>query len=138
MAFTTSMKDAAHRHHDAANKLHEENKRAAAAYLYGLAAECAVKALLEKQRVRPRANDRKSDPYYAHFPELRPLLEDTLSGRGATLFKPFLKDFMNEWEITLRYAPNSEIVGDGEGRKKRYDRWKSDANTAIAKMQESL
>jgi hypothetical protein len=65
------MKDAAHRHHDAANKLHDENKRAAAAYLYGLAAECAVKALLEKQGVRPQADARKSDPYYAHFPELR-------------------------------------------------------------------
>jgi hypothetical protein len=133
------MKDAAHRHHDAANKLHDENKRAAAAYLYGLAAECAVKALLEKQGVRPQADARKSDPYYAHFPELRALLEDTVRGRGAALFNPFLRaSFMNEWDITLRYAPNREIIGDEDGRVRRYDRWKTDANTAISQMQAYL
>jgi hypothetical protein len=45
---------------------------------------------------------------------------------------------MNEWDITLRYAPNREIIGDEDGRVRRYDRWKTDANTAISQMQAYL
>lgn len=130
------MKEAAHRHFDAARSLDGSSKRAAAAYLFGLAAECAVKAVLETTGLRPRFSERKTDPYYAHFPELRGLLGDAMAGRSASRLAPFAESaFMAEWDIRVRYAPTSELVGEG-GRTRRYERWKADAQNAMNALTE--
>ena len=136
MGFTVKVEQAAHRHHDAAKSLDSASKRAAAAYLFGLTAECAVKSTLEKLKVRPK-EPRKTDPYYAHFPELRNLLSDALQGRMGKVLAPFTtNDFLRDWDIAIRYAPSDEIVGSGPSDK-RYERWKTDANTAIKAMEET-
>ncbi len=136
MAFTPNMQQAAHRHHDAALTLDKTSKRPAAAYLFGLAAECAVKALLEAAKVPQNVNSRDDNPYFAHFPKLRDLLIDAIHGRGGGRLAPFAKDdFMTEWDITVRYAHTEEIVGKVDGREKRYDRWKENARAAIAAME---
>lgn len=135
MAFTLDMKQAANRHLAAANTLHEGRKRPVAAYLYGLAAECAVKALLKALKT-PEPRD-KTGPYYAHFPELRGLLDDAIQGRGAHVLEPFTKNsFLSDWDIVVRYAKSDELVGSEQGRDARYDKWKKAANLAVAKMGE--
>jgi hypothetical protein len=135
MSFSTNVREAANRHDTAARTLDEKNQRAGAAYLFGLAAECAVKAILERCGVRP-VQPRREDPFFAHFPELKKLLEDRVEGRGATALKPFVtKDFMADWDIVLRYAPKSEIVGSA-AYDRRYERWKEDAQRALNTMGE--
>jgi len=131
-------KQAAHRHHEAAKTLDQQAapQRAAAAYLFGLAAECAVKAMLEASGLRPSDGSGRSDPYWAHFPELKRLLADRLEGRNAAQLARFTNDaFLSEWAIGIRYAPNAEVL-EGQAREKRYERWKRDADTAIQAMQE--
>lgn len=137
MAFTLDMKQAANRHLAAANTLDEGGKRPVAAYLYGLAAECAVKALLKALKT-PEPRD-KTGPYYAHFPELRGLLADAIQGRGAHVLEPFTKNsFLSDWDIVVRYAKTDEIVGESDGRDARYRRWQDNAKVAVSTMEESV
>lgn len=135
MAFSLDMKQAAHRHFDAATTLDAGKKRPAAAYLYGLAAECAVKSLLKVQGVKTKP-EQKDDPYYAHFPKLRALLSDAMQGRGAAMLEPFTKStFLSDWDIVVRYATTGELVGT-TALDKRYGRWQADAQSAINTMGE--
>lgn len=112
MTFTVSLPAAAHRHLDAAEVLSETHRRDVAGYLYGLAAECAVKAMLIDTGWPPELNNRRNDnPLYAHFPELRTLLRDTLRGRKAAPLLALINNdaFMNHWSITMRYSDGREI-----------------------------
>jgi hypothetical protein len=103
----------------------ESGQRHVAAYLFGLAAECALKAMAQNI---PEA--RRDDVFYAHFPALRTLLLDVLTGRRAQLLRRLVEppDFMNEWAIGIRYAPTEEV------RNKPVERWAEQAARAVANM----
>jgi hypothetical protein len=123
MAYDVDMRQAARRHLDAAQKLADACQRAdVAGYLYGIAAECAVKHMAQSV---PAA--RGDDIFYAHFPTLRTLLLDALSGRQGQVLRRLLipDDFLNQWAITVRYAPNAQL------RDKPLDRWRSQAEQAV-------
>ena len=81
MAYEHDMPAAAHRHLDAGTKLEKNGRRDVAGYLFGLAAECAVKAMAARI---PAA--RCDEIFYAHFPELRTLVRDKAQGHGAPSF----------------------------------------------------
>lgn len=135
MGFTIDMTQAANRQLDAANALDGNQKQPVAAYLYGLAAECAVKAMLKRLGVQEPKE--RTGPYYAHYPDLRGELLPELTGRGASVLEPFTKDgFLQDWDIVVRYARSDELVGSLHGRDARYLRWKKDAKQAVSKMQE--
>ena len=140
MGFSTDMSQAASRQLAAADKLDGDQKRPVAAYLYGLAAECAVKAMLKSLRVKEPSDGGNHGPYYAHFPKLRSDLEAVvqgLQGRGARVLEPFTKNsFLRDWDIVVRYARSDELVGSHQGRAARYDKWKKDAKHAVAAMGE--
>lgn len=106
MAYSVDMRAAANRHLEAADKLVLAGCEGSAAYLHGIAAECAVKAMAV---TLPCA--RQHDILMAHFPELRTLLRDALKGRAAQpLLRILTNDaYLNEWEIRVRYAPSHEI-----------------------------
>jgi hypothetical protein len=101
MAYTTDMPAAAQRLLEAAQKLSSGGRHDVAPYLFGLAAECALKAVAQGI---PEA--RRDDVLYAHFPLLRTLLRDVLRGRRAQPLLRLVEDnaFLNEWEIRIRYA----------------------------------
>jgi hypothetical protein len=108
MAYTTNLADAARRHLEAADCLHDCEppcrRRDIAGYLYGLAAECALKEIM-------RRSHHWREPERLHFPELKSALLETLRGRHAGVLRTLAEDtgFMNEWDIAMRYAPRADI-----------------------------
>ncbi len=124
------MRKSANQHYEAARTLHDRQQKAVAAYLFGLAAECAVKAIMVNSRI-PGHADRES-AYYAHFPDLRHQLHDVLAGRKNFNELKFATkdDFFADWHISIRYAESGHILG----LLNRYDRWFENAKTAINAM----
>ncbi|GBR58052.1 hypothetical protein AA18889_1451 [Acetobacter senegalensis DSM 18889] len=122
--FTINMTKAAHRNWAAAESLKNATApdRTTAGYLYGIAAECAIKALY---RDISWTTDSRDGPVYAHFPQIRSKLRDALSGRGAALLMRFADlQFMEGWSIDMRYS-------DGTRPDTRtLDRWRKDADDA--------
>lgn len=114
MPFEPDMPAAAQRHLIAANILNAEGGRPdVAGYLYGIAAECAIKAMMLEANLWPLPDSatRRGSPYYAHFPELRTMLLDSLQGRrGTPLINFVTKDnFFNNWSTNMRYAKGSSV-----------------------------
>lgn len=107
MAYEHDMPAAAHRHLDAGTKLEKNGRRDVAGYLFGLAAECAVKAMAARI---PAA--RCDEIFYAHFPELRTLVRDKAQGHGAQPLRRLLEhdSFMNGWHVKVRYARSSDLT----------------------------
>lgn len=80
----------------------EAPDRTTAGYLYGIAAECAIKALF---RDISWTTDSPDGPVYAHFPKLKSKLRDAISGRGAAQLTPFTgQHYMDGWAIDIRYS----------------------------------
>jgi len=122
--FTTNMTKAAHRNWAAAESLRSATAldRTTAGYLYGIAAECAIKALY---RDIPWTTDSREGPVYAHFPQIKSKLRDTLSGRGATSLMRFAdQHFMEGWSIDMRYSDGTRPDAA------TLDRWRTNAEDA--------
>lgn len=118
MAYGQDLLGSARRHLRAATELHQLTTagaqpgcRTVAGYLYGLAGELAVKAMMRNSGMAPLPpNERRDDPYYAHFPELKTLLRDTAHGRRSGELHAIANsnDFQN-WSTDMRYAPTVEV-----------------------------
>ena len=112
MAFAINMAAAARRHLEAADSLASGRRRDVAGYLYGIAAECAVKAMMIEAGMRPLSESRsREDPFFAHFPGLRSILRDRLKGRIGTPLARFIQDdnFLNNWATRMRYSDGKDI-----------------------------
>lgn len=78
MPYTQNLRNAADRHFTAAKVLHQHSSggsqpgcKTVAGYLFGIAGELAIKELMRDSGMRPLpAEDRRDDPFYAHFPAL--------------------------------------------------------------------
>jgi hypothetical protein len=81
-----------------------------AGYHYGFAAECALKSVLYKHHL-PRREDRRRDPFWAHFPSLRTLLLTDGKGRFPGKLYNIVAHgaFMQNWDTDIRYAANKSI-----------------------------
>lgn len=119
----------ARRHLEAAEDLYHPNKRRdVAGYLYGIAAECALKAIMREAGLQPLSEEqRREDPFYAHFPHLKTLLRDTLEGRLSQPLKRYSEDavFMTQWDTAMRYSKGSAIAP------KWVDRWREHAQQIV-------
>ncbi|MCX2733540.1 hypothetical protein OOZ19_25135 [Saccharopolyspora sp. NFXS83] len=113
---TTRFADAADRHYRDAQLLREEQRFANADHLAGVAAECALKAILVGhlggvvRRGRP-THPQHSDSRYGHLPGLWRELGLISSGRTGSTFhqvitgtNPFLR-----WDVAERYSDGSHI-----------------------------
>jgi hypothetical protein len=96
-----------------------------AGYLYGIAAECALKEIM-------RRSHHWREPERAHFPDLKVVLRDSARGRHAGILRRFAEDgaFMSEWDIAMRYAPRTDIL------LVQVKRWRMNASDAIAAMED--
>ncbi len=129
MAFSHDLPAAARRNIQAANQLNDGHRRDVAGYLFGIAAECAVKHMVARLPITaPHDKDRI---FHAHFPELRTLLRDALAGRQGLALMRFINNnsFMNNWAIAMRYAPAKEIK---EGW---VDSWATQATDVVNAME---
>lgn len=122
--FTPDMTKAANRNWAAAERLRNSQApdRTTAGYLYGIAAECAIKSYY---RGIPWTTDSQEGPVYAHFPKLKTKLRDAISGRGAAPLVRFTdQHYMEGWAIDIRYS-NSTLPDDAT-----LDKWRRDADVA--------
>jgi hypothetical protein len=130
MAYKPNLPASARRHLEAADALYEaERRRDVAGYLYGIAAECALKAMMEEAGLRPLGNDRrKEDPFYAHFPELKTQLRDSHLGRAAATLTRFIGNprFMSQWDTDMRYCKGDEIKPEW------VERWRNQARDVVS------
>ncbi|HRI72581.1 MAG TPA: hypothetical protein PK156_50440 [Polyangium sp.] len=136
MSFHPNLPEAATRHLQAADLLciAPGHRRDVAGYLYGIAAECAIKQMLVPLKIEDKYD--KDAMYYAHFPELRTLLRDALERRRRTsdpLFRFVFNDsFMNNWHISMRYADARQVRGEW------LTAWQTQAKDAVGAMEAHL
>ena len=130
-SYGSDMRAAAYRHLEAGEHLSPTNRKDVAGYLFGIAAECALKQMMRASGMHPLSeSDRWNDPFYAHFEELKRMLRDRVYGRLATELRRYAENtaFMQHWDITMRYS-------DGKDVKPAWvDRWHRDAKDVIGVM----
>jgi hypothetical protein len=114
MIFKPDLPAAARRHLEAATVLRNRSHFSVAGYLYGIAAECAIKAMMVEAGMQTIGTSRPNDPYYAHFPELRTLLRDGRQMRRSPILLRYINNdaFMNNWSIRMRYSAGKDIKGE--------------------------
>ncbi|MFH0133256.1 hypothetical protein ACGLHS_23805 [Variovorax sp. VaC1] len=129
MAFTPDMPASARRHLEAGDKLNDGDRRDVAGYLYGISAECALKAMMLEAGMRPKG-ERRNDPFYLHFPQLRTVLLDSLQGRRAGPLSNFVADhgFFSNWAVEMRYAKGAKVL------KKWVDTWALQATQVVGSI----
>jgi hypothetical protein len=132
MAYSTDLPAAAHRHLQAADALYDGSRhRSVSGYLYGIAAECAVKALMRDVGLKPLEEaERRNDPFYAHFPALRTLLRDGALPRLGKGIRQIIEDdsFMSQWDTAMRYSRGPDI------RPEWVARWREQARQAVSSI----
>ena len=140
MAYGQDLTSSARRHLRAAEELYLVSSAggqpgccAVAGYLYGLSGELAVKEIMRDSGMRPKdARERRSDPFFAHFEELKTMLSDTISGRRAADLRAIAEDgrLFQNWNTNMRYAPTTQI-GTAS-----VNSWQASARQLVAKMDE--
>lgn len=121
----------ARRHLEAADNLMPSARYDVAGYLFGIAAECAIKAMMRDYGLQTsKGASRREDPFYAHFPELRTMLRDRLQGRSAGTLAQFIHDdrFMSHWSTDMRYSAASDV------KKKWVEIWSQQARNVVGAM----
>jgi hypothetical protein len=110
MAYQIDLIASAKRHWLDAEMLLKLKRAQCAGYHYGYSAECGLKSVLFRHNI-PRREDRRNDPYWAHFPELRTLL--IRDGRGRLPQKLYQllahASFMQNWDTDIRYATDHAV-----------------------------
>jgi len=136
MAYGQDLKGSARRHWQAAQDLHDSEAAgrqpgytAVAGYLFGLAGELAIKAMMLDSGMLP-SDDRRDDPFYKHFPELKHLLSQAAKGRRYGELRAFAENsaLFQEWDTDMRYAPTSDIKADW------VEKWRKSAAELMNKM----
>lgn len=133
MPYDLNLPKAARRHLEAAEELrrNQSGKRIdVAGYLYGIAAECAVKAMIIEIPGALQIEKENKTADQAHFPALRSMLAERLQGRKAQTLLAFVRDpqFMEHWSIKMRYSSGHEITSD------RVEKWAEQARRLISAM----
>ena len=129
--YEQDLRRAAHRHFEAAETLFGTNRKDVAGYLYGIAAECALKHMMILSGMRPLPdNQRRDDPFFLHFEELKTLLRDTASGRRSGELRKYAErsSFMQQWDVTMRYSHGKDV------RAEWVERWRLDAKDIVGAM----
>jgi hypothetical protein len=138
MAYGRDLVGSARRHLAAAVLLHVQDRpshssgdKAVAGYLFGLAGELALKEMMRDSGMRELAvSQRREDPFYAHFPDIKALLRDHAAGRrhGELLKYANNTSLFQHWDTDMRYAPTRDVSDAWT------QRWKSQAENLVSNM----
>jgi hypothetical protein len=131
MGYSQHYAESAGRHFQAAELLYVGPRRDVAGYLYGIAAECAVKAMMREFGMRPLPEaQRRDDAFFAHFPALKTLLSQHAQGRRAGELRKLASNgaFMSNWDTDMRYTRKEDVTD------KQVGKWKTDADRALRAM----
>lgn len=107
----TDFLDAHERHHDDADHLHASARYANADHLYGVAAECGLKRLMEAfgMQTGPRGPRKKADRKHADQIWVRFGAYQSGHASGARYALPRSNPF-SDWHIDQRYAHHSQFT----------------------------
>jgi hypothetical protein len=110
MAYRIDLAASAKRHFRDGEVLLKAKSAQHAGYHFGFAAECALKSEMPTHAFPPK-EDRRTDPFWAHFPELRALLVRDGNGRfKRKLYELIAHDsFMQGWDTDMRYAADHSV-----------------------------
>jgi len=128
--YNVRMREAAYRHNEAAKALPADRKDVAG-YLFGLAAECAMKQLMIDLGVPGAKGPRRADnPYFVHFGELKTLLRDDEHARRHRDMRKFTQDasFMQDWDIAMRYSDGKAVTTA------MVERWRQNAKDILQEL----
>ena len=130
MPHTPNLRASARRHMEAGDRLNGGDRRDVAGYLFGIAAECAIKAMIAEAGWRPLAQHKTlGDPFYMHFPELKTWMSDHIGNRISSPLKSFVQpSFMHNWTTRMRYTDGKEIAP------RWIDDWASQAKSAVGSI----
>jgi hypothetical protein len=129
--YSQDLRAAAFRHLDAATKLNGLDRKDVGGYLLGIAAECALKQMMITSGMRPLSEEnRRDDPFYAHFEGLKTMLRDNAFGRLATELRRYAEktSFMQFWDTSMRYSYGKDIKPEW------IERWHKDAKDVVGAM----
>lgn len=133
--YPMDLSSSARRHFKAGERLSDDINpdrqcRSVAGYLYGIAGECALKCLMWNLGWRT-IEDKKHDPFYLHFPELKTMLMPTLKSRqDSVLYRVInIPGLMQNWDTKMRYTAAKDI-SDVD-----INKWKSHAKTIMNSME---
>ena len=136
--YSIDLAKSARRHLATATYLEQEEGQtkhgATAGYLFGIAAECAMKEIMRDSGMRPLPPEqRREDPFYAHLPQLKTMLRNSAHGRRAGELRKWSEDnnFMREWDTDMRYAPARDI------ERADIERWRDHAKQVLVAMNAS-
>ena len=137
MTYKQDLRVAAHRHLKAAQVLHDHSGPgsqpgciAVAGYIFGIAGELALKEMMRDSGIKPlESAQRRDDPFFAHFPQLKTMLA-TAHGRRAGELRIFSENpqLFQYWDISMRYAPTVEVQAAWVAK------WRVSAKQLIDKM----
>lgn len=87
------------------------------------------KAMMQAAGIPPGA-DRRRDPYYAHFEDLKQLFLDSQVPRRAATLRQFAErsNFMQAWNTSMRYSDGKQLT------ERVVNRWRNDATSIVAAM----
>ncbi len=102
---TTDFQDAHHRHLKDADTLYNAQRWANADHLYGLSAECGLKALMVCFMLPSSGNNNLQNSDKKHIPSLLPRYESYRFGHhlGSNYLLP-ATNFFTDWDVSQRYA----------------------------------
>lgn len=122
--------DAAKRHYDDADHLYNNNRKANAGALYGLAAECAVKSwLVQKNFVATDVDgdiDFKEKAYRTHINQLIPAIQTLANSRSDSSDLAWITDF-SDWAVEHRYYCETDLPVSLE-------KWKAAAKNGMSML----
>jgi|SRR5579862_107017 len=105
--------DAAHRHYEDATQLFESKKFPNADHLYGLGAECALKAIMVGLGAPAKDGDLEDEAHHLHINKLWSEFQVFVNGRSASRYATPLRALQGEpfdkWHIAQRYAHRRDI-----------------------------
>ena len=106
----TDFADAHSRHWQDAELLFEHHRWANADQLYGLSAECGLKAVMEKLGM-PVGDVGPEKKYREHVKKLWPVFHDFANGRGGARYLEMLPrgDPFANWAIDARYGKSDDF-----------------------------
>lgn len=106
-------KNAARRHNESAKLLYDKKFYGDSDHLYGLAAECGLKAIMVKLGAPTKNDDLKKDAHRKHMDKLWDEYNSFLNGRTASNYSlPFQENPFKDWHIDQRYAGSKHFDQD--------------------------
>lgn len=103
---STDFRDAAKRHHEDAEHLFADDRLPNSDHLFGLAAECSIKAVMEALGMKTTRGGAPSDHgHKVHMPQQWAAFQSFVSGSLGSRYFSFLnqENPFSEWSVDQRY-----------------------------------